>query len=184
MFGWLSRKKQGGADKVDPIAAFDGAIQSIERQGAEVRKSAATLLALRAELLRDEKKYAARLAELDERRVVAAREVDGPAGEAFDRDRGDARQMLEKTGEALASAEVNAKLLLEAAEALGRQAAELRAERQSARARLSAGVVVSEALQNRAAEFDRLMKLDAARDEIERAQALADLYREDAAKKR
>jgi hypothetical protein len=92
--------------------------------------------------------------------------------------------MLEKTREALANAETNATLLLEVAESLGREVAELKAERQSARARLSAGVEVTEALRTRAAEFERVMKLDAARDEIERAQALADLYREDAAKAR
>lgn len=188
MFGWFSRKKRSEEGPGDPIAAFDSAIRSIERQGAEVRKSAATLLALRSELLRDQQRYTARGAELEARLATAAHDGDIQGDvqveRALRRDREDTRRMLEKTDEALADAESNARLLLDAAEALGREVAELRAERQSARARLSAGVVVTQALRTRAAEFERVMKLDAARDEIERAQALADLYREDAAKAR
>lgn len=181
MFGWFSRKKRVEEGAGDPIATFDGTIQSIERQGAEVRKSAATLLALRSELLRDQQRYTSRGVEIDARLATAAHDGDSQAERALRRDREDTRRMLEKTGEALADAESNAKLLLEVAEALGREVAELKAERQSARARLSAGVVVTEALRARAVEFERVMKLDAARDEIERAGALADLYREDAA---
>lgn len=183
MFGWFSRKKRGARAPapVDPIAAFDGAIVSLERQGAEVRRSAATLLALRAELRRDQQKYAGRLQALDARLELVVRDGDATVEGALNRDRLDAQGMLEKTDEALVDAERNATLLLEAAETLGRQAAELKAERQSARARLSAGLEVSVALQSRAVEFDRLMKLDAARDEIERALALAELYREDSA---
>jgi phage shock protein A len=184
VFGWFSRKKRSGEAPKDPIAAFDSVIQSLERQGAEVRKSAATLLALRAELGRDEKRYGARDDELATRIATASHEGDPHVERVLLRDREDARRMLEKTREALANAETNATLLLEVAESLGREVAELKAERQSARARLSAGVEVTEALRTRAAEFERVMKLDAARDEIERAQALADLYREDAAKAR
>lgn len=183
VFGWFSRKKRGARAPapVDPIAAFDGAILSLERQGAEVRRSAAALLTLRAELRRDQQKYADRLQALDARLELVVGAGDATVEGALHRDRLDARGMLEKTDEALVDAERNATLLLETAETLGRQAAELKAERQSARARLSAGLEVSAALQSRAVEFDRLMKLDAARDEIERALALAELYREDSA---
>ena len=60
----------------------------------------------------------------------------------------------------------------------------LKEERLSAQARLSAGLVVSEALQSRVDEVERVLKLDRARDEIERAHALADIYREDVEKKK
>ncbi len=181
MFGFLKRK-QAPAAAVDPLAAFDGVIESLERQGAEVRKSAATLLTLRGELTRDQVKYQGRVDELSRKVEAAGTAGDAKLERALRRDHDEAVRMLERTREAWATAEANARLLMEAAEGLALEVSGLREERQSARVRLSAGVVVSEALKLRAAEFDRLMKLDAARDEIERANALAELYREDAAK--
>ena len=179
MFG-LFRKKSAVSKPTDPLAVFDAVITSLDRQGAEVRKSAATLLALRAELVRDETKY--------ENRVTNTKEkLDRALGEpkiekTLRRDLHEAQQLLERTKEAHAQAEANAKLLMDAAEDLSRQLAELHEERQSARARLSAGVMVSEALKTQVANFDRVMKLDRARDEVEKAHALAELYREDAGK--
>lgn len=179
MFG-LFKKKPVAPKSTDPLAVFDAVIASLDRQGAEVRKSAATLLALRSELARDEQKY--------ERRVAATKDkLDRALGEpkiekTLQRDLSDARQLLESTREAHAQAGANAKLLMEAAEDLSRQLSELQGERQSARARLSAGVMVSDALKAQVASFDRVMKLDRARDEVEKAHALAELYREDAGK--
>lgn len=179
MFEFLKRKKKAVLP-ADPLAAFDGVLESLERQGAEVRRAAATLLSLRGELTRDQKKYEARLVELDRRLVDAS---IAPGAErvlaTLRRDRGEAERLLGKTGEALAIAQTNATLLLQTAEGLTREVAELREERLSARARLTAGVEVSAALKTKAAEFDRFMTLDAARDEIERAHALAELYRDD-----
>lgn len=179
MFG-LFKKKAAPAKPADPLAVFDAVIASLERQGAEVRKSAATLLALRSELNRDEEKY--------ERRLTATRQRldragdDAKAQKTLARDLAEAQQLISTTKEAHAQAEANAKLLMEAAEELSRQLAELKEERQSARARLSAGVMVSEALRAQVANFDRVLKLDQARDEVEKAHALAELYREDAGK--
>lgn len=176
MFG-LFKKKSKAQKAVDPLAVFDTVIASLDRQGAEVRKSAATLLALRAELARDEAKY--------EQRVLTIKEkLDRALGEpkiekTLERDQQQAQQLLQTTREAHAQAETNAQLLMEAAEELSRQLAELQEERQSARARLSAGVMVSEALKAQVANFDRVLKLDRARDEVEKAHALAELYRED-----
>jgi hypothetical protein len=179
VFGFFKRKP-AVPKASDPLAVFDTVIASLDRQGAEVRKSAATLLALRAELARDEKKY--------ELRMVATQEKLDRAGDepkiekTLRRDLVEARQLLVSTREALAQAEGNAKVLMEAAEDLSRQLAELQEERQSARARLSAGVMVSDALKAQVANFDRVMKLDRARDEVEKAHALAEVYREDAGK--
>ncbi len=179
MFG-LFKKKSAVAKSTDPLGVFDAVITSLDRQGAEVRKSAATLLALRSELARDETKYATRA-------TTTKGKLDRALGDpkiekTLRRDLAEAQQLLERTKEAHAQAEANAQLLMEAAEDLSRQLAELQEERQSARARLSAGVMVSDALKTQVANFDRVMKLDRARDEVEKAHALAELYREDAGK--
>lgn len=173
------KKKPVEKPKPDPLAAFDEMIAALERQAGEVRKSAATLLAVRGELNRDVAKYQVRLDDLASRSVEAARNGDAKAERTFKRDTEEAARQLEKTKEALASAEANAQLLVEKAEEIGRQVVELKDERQSAKVRFSAGVAVSETLRAQIAEFDRQMKLDAARDEIEKAHALAELYRED-----
>lgn len=179
MFGFL-KKKPAPAKSTDPLAVFDAVIASLERQGGEVRKSAATLLALRSELARDEVKYEKRV-ELTQEKLDRA-DGDPKIEKTLRRDLFEAKQLLDRTREAHAQAETNAKLLMEAAEDLSKQLAELTGERQSARARLSAGVMVSDALKAQVANFDRVMKLDKARDEVEKAHALAELYREDAGK--
>jgi len=175
VLGFFKKKAKPAAK--DPLEAFDQLIASLERQGAQVRKSAATLLALRGDLTRDQDKIGKRLATIEEKLTRALGE---PAIEkTLQRDLSDAQRLLEKTKESFAQADADAKLLLETAEQLGRELVELKEERQSARARLNAGLVVSEALQSRAIGFDKVMKLDAARDEVERAHALAELYREE-----
>lgn len=178
VFG-LFKKKPAAPE--DPLAAFDGAIASLERQGTEVRRSAATLLALRSELARDRERYERRIAEKEDKLAQAAGEPR--AAQTLQRDVLEARRLLERTREAFAEADANATLLKEAAEELQRQLAALKEERQGATARLKAGVLVTSALKARAQNFERLMKLDRARDEVEKAKALADLYREDAAKR-
>lgn len=180
VFGLFKKKPPVEPKRTDPLAVFDSVIASVERQGAEVRRSAATLLALRAELARDLDKYRQRVTELEDR--VARASGEPKAEKTLQRDLSEARRMLEKTREAQLEAERDAKLLMEAAEDLARQLGELREERQGARARLSAGLMVSDALKAQVASFDRLMKLDAARDEVEKAHALAELYREDVGK--
>jgi chromosome segregation ATPase len=178
VFGLFKKKPAAPKKATDPLGVFDQVIASVERQGGEVRKSAATLLALRAELTRDQTRYLKRIDDIEERLRKAAGEEK--AEKTLRNDVNEARRLLETTKEALAKAEGDAKLLMETAEGLGKQLTDLQEERQSARARLSAGVMVSEALQAQVASFDRLMKLDAARDEVEKAHALAELYREDA----
>lgn len=59
--------------------------------------------------------------------------------------------------------------------------AKLRLERDAARVRLDASSAVTESAAAFVDPLDQLLDLDAARDEIERARALADIYREEAA---
>lgn len=172
------RKKPPPKKDVDPLEAFDAMIASLERQGAEVRKSAATLLALRGELSREREKLQKRLGGIDERRQRA--KGDATVERTLDRDEADAKRALEKADESMSGAERDGKLLMETAASIATQLTELKEERLSARTRLSAGLMVSDALKARVANFDKVMKLDAARDEVERAHALAELYREEA----
>ena len=179
-FDWLRKKTQRRPAPVkDPLAAFDQLIEDLERQGAEIRKSAATLLALKGDLSRSEERYARRLEEIDRRRVQA--DGDAKIASALDRDRVQAESLLHTTRESLARAEQDGQLLLEAASDLGQRVAELRAERESASARLAVGGLMSSALSEQVARFEKVLAVDAARDEIERAHALADIYREERA---
>jgi phage shock protein A len=183
VFGFLKRKKKP-PERTDPLAVYDGFIESLERQGAEVRKSAATLLALRGDLGRDVQKYLARATDLTARIALAEEKGDSRATKTLRRDLEEAENLREQSEKALIDANDDAQLLLEAAGDTARRVAELKSERQSARARLATGQVVSTALRQQVEQFDRVLALDAARDEVERARALADVYRDDADKKR
>lgn len=182
MFGLFKKKAKPPAEE-DPIAVFDAVVESMERQGQELRKSAATLLALKTQLMRDEARYARLLTELEARIGEAAELGDARAEQVLRADHRATQLRLEDTLKSKALADEDASLLTHAVqEHLGRLEA-LKAERQSAAARLSAGLVVSETLRAQVEEVDRVLKLDRARDEVERAHALADIYREDAAKR-
>jgi phage shock protein A len=181
VFGFLKKKKD--AAPADPLKAYDGMIESLDRQAAQVRRSAATLLALKGELTRDHDRYGKRCGEIEQRITTAAAKNDSRAERALKRDLDEAKDLCEQTEKALQSANDDAQVLLETAEDLARRAHELKSERLSAQARLKSGQVVSSALKQQAEEFNRVMAIDAARDEVERARALADIYREEAEKK-
>lgn len=182
MFGFFKKRAQRPSQR-DPIAAFDDVVESMERQGQELRKSAATLLTLKTQFLRDEARYQAQLEELERRLDEAARLGDAKAETVLRNDRRATQLRLEETLQARARADDDASLLTAAVQEHLTRLEALKAERQSAQARLSAGLVVSESLKAQVEEVDRVLKLDRARDEIERAHALADVYREDAKKK-
>jgi phage shock protein A len=178
LFG-LFRKKDKKKKPEDPLAAFDQLIEDLERQAAEVRKSAATLLALKGELGRSVDRYSRRLLEIDERRAVADSRGDAKSSSVLMKDREQAETLLKSTREALERSEKDSRLLLEAANEIGARVIELRTERQSASARLVAGGLVTGAMRERADRIEKVLALDAARDEVERAHALADIYREE-----
>ncbi|MCA2980951.1 MAG: hypothetical protein INH41_13720 [Myxococcaceae bacterium] len=184
MFGFFKKREKRPAGPTDPLEAFDAVVASMERQGEALRRSAATLLSLKAQFARDEAKYAAQRQALEARLSEAAALGDARAEQVLRRDEFETRRRLDETVKARAQADEDAALLSEAARGHAEQLAQLKDERQRARARLSAGVVVSEALKSHVEEVARVLELDRARDEIERAHALADIYREDAAKKR
>ncbi len=104
---------------------------------------------------------------------------DAKSSSVLMRDRGQTETLLKSTREALERAETDSRLLLEAANEVGARVIELRTERQSASARLVAGGLVSGVMRERVDRIEKVLALDAARDEIERAHALADIYREE-----
>ncbi|HYO58863.1 hypothetical protein [Archangium sp.] len=181
LFDWLRKKKTPKKPErpTDPLAAFDQLIEDLERQGAEVRKSAATLLALKGDLARSEERYVKRLEELAKRRAIADEQGDAKISSTLERDRLQLESLLGTTRESLNRAEQDGRLLLEAAADLGNRVVELRTERESASARLAVGGLVSTALREQVERFEKVLAVDAARDEIERAHALADIYREE-----
>jgi phage shock protein A len=178
VFGF-GKKKQKKPEAVDPIAAYDALIEDLERQAAAVRQSAATLLSLRGELGRDVTRYERKVADIEGRVAEAKRRLDTRAEAVLSRDLSEAAQLVDTSHKALASAGDDARLLLGAAQELADRITALRAERSSARARLSVGLAVSGALKERSMKIDKVLALDAARDEVERAHALAEIYRED-----
>ncbi|RKH18411.1 hypothetical protein D7X74_09720 [Corallococcus sp. CA047B] len=178
MFGFLKRKKTPPAP-VDPLATFDRLIEDLERQAAEVRKSAATLLALKGELARGVTRYTARLGDIAGRCQTAHERGDAKGVGVLERDRVQTERLLESTRESLRRAERDAELLLSAAGDLGERVADLRIERESASARMAVGGVITDTLREQVERFDRVLALEAARDEVEKAHALADIYREE-----
>ncbi len=178
MFGFFRKKTT--APLADPLAAYDGVIDSLERQAAHVRKSAATLLALRGELTRDRDRYAKRLVDLEARVAEAGEKGEAKAERVLRRDFEEAKTLQAQTQAALDGAKADAELLMTAAEDLAAKVSALKTERLSAKARFAAGATVSETMRAQVEEFDRVVKLDAARDEVEKAHALADLYRDEA----
>ncbi|XXF75285.1 hypothetical protein P2318_19660 [Myxococcaceae bacterium GXIMD 01537] len=177
LFGFWRKKAE--KKPADPLAAFDQLIEDLERQGAEIRKSAATLLALKGDLGRAVERYSRRLEELASRAAVAQERGDAKSATVLSRDRAQAEALLESSRESLARAEQDSQLLLEAASELSTRVVELRMERDSASARLRVGGLVSDALRERVERFEKVLAVDAARDEVERAHALADIYREE-----
>ncbi|MFO0597398.1 MAG: hypothetical protein U0228_18965 [Myxococcaceae bacterium] len=178
VFG-LFKKKPPPKKDTDPLEAWDQAIASLERQGVEVRKSAATLLALRKEASRERERLEQRVRTLDDKALRAG--DDETVLKTLKRDRAEVERLLATLDESNARADTDSRLLMDTAEALAKELSELKEERLAARTRLSAGLMVSDALKARAASFEKMMKLDAARDEVERAHALAELYRDEAA---
>ncbi|MHB8879155.1 MAG: PspA/IM30 family protein [Myxococcaceae bacterium] len=180
VFGFFKRKKkQPPKGAADPIAAYDGLIEDLERQAAAIRRSAATLLSLRGELTRDVERCTRKVADVEGRIEKATQGHDHRAEGVLQRDLAEAGELLDTSQKALAAAEADSTLLLEAAQDLQARTRELRAERAGARARLSVGLAVSGALRERAEKIEKVLALDAARDEVERAHALAEIYREE-----
>ena len=186
--GFLSWLKSRFASKAapedeDPVAAFDRRLQTLAERAGEMRKSAATLLAARGELdrgieaAREAEKHArARIVDAAGKPDVAA-VLEADAERAAKRAESLAKDRERFDGEAAALAESVAKV--------EEEAEVLRRERAAAQARWTASRTVAQA-SSRAIEnnFGEMAALERARDEVERAHALAEVCREDLERQR
>ena len=178
VFGFGKRKRP--APPRDPLQAFDALVEELEAQASEVRKGAATLLAVRSELGRNLERYAAREKDLHQRLREADRRHDAAAQRLLTRDGEETGRRLAVAQTLLARVDSDAELLMHKAQELKGKLEELHLERQSASAQWRMGQAVGEALRAQAERFTHRVALDAARDDLERAHALADVYRDDA----
>lgn len=179
VFGWLFKRKPPEAPQ-SPLAVYDAAIAALDRQTQELRKAAATLLTLRAGLARSLEGAGKRQAQLEARGADAALADDTKSQAILARDLARERAQEESDRQALARSDADAQLLLERAQELSRELDGLRRERDEARVKLAAGAAVTGPLSAQRDAIERALKLDAARDEVERAHALAEVVREDA----
>jgi phage shock protein A len=176
-FRWFRRRP---APAPDPIAAYDDLVSDLSAEAAELRRAAATLLTVRARLGRElaaiEEVGRTLRDRADRARAAADRRSQDVLG--ADVERGERRATALR--EELARTESDVEQLEEAARRVAGQVDQLRSERDLAAARFTAGTALaSEALRSRADRVRRLVAVDAARDEVERAHALAEVWRED-----
>jgi phage shock protein A len=176
-FRWFRRRP---APAPDPIAAYDDLVSDLAGEAAELRRAAATLLTVRARLGRELSGMEQVGRTLRDRADRARAGGDVRAAELLSAD------ALREDGRAgglrqeLARTDSDVEQLEEAARRVADQVDRLRQERELAAARLTAGTALaSEALRSRADRVRRLVAVDAARDEVERAHALAEVWRED-----
>jgi phage shock protein A len=174
-FRWFRRRPPPAPD---PIAAYDDLVSDLEAEAGELRRAAATLLTVRARLGREVEQALLAARQLQGRSVQASSPADGEVlrrdAERMDRQAGELREALSRT-------EVDVGQLKDAATRVASQVEQLRRERELAHARFTAGTALAaEAMRSRADRVRRLVAVDAARDEVERAHALAELWREEA----
>jgi phage shock protein A len=186
VISWLRERLRGGSlpAREDPIEAYDRRIDALSGRGSELRRAAATLLALRGELERgldaEKGKQREARARLEQARGKSRADVSAVLSE----DLGRATERMEAISNELAQVGEDAKALGFSAKEIEREAEQLRRERSSAAARLSASVTVARAAQAEGDRLDEILALDRARDEVERARALAEVCKEDLASRR
>jgi hypothetical protein len=176
---WRRRESERAAS---PIDAFDQVLEELERQAGEARKAAATLLALGSELKRTLERYRAQREVLIERRLSAQAMHDHGALSVIERDLTGTAERMAATEASLARAEGDGQVLLAAAKEIAEELWNVKGERESAAARFAVDSLVVQALKARLRRFTEAIALDAARDELERAHALAAVWREDRAR--
>jgi phage shock protein A len=176
-FPWFRRRPPPAPD---PIAAYDDLVSDLAGEAAELRRAAATLLTVRSRLGRELSGMEQVARTLHDRADRARVGGDGRTAEVLDADARREEGRASGLREELARTETDVAQLEEAARRVAGQVDGLRSERDLAAARLTAGTALAtEAQRSRADRIRRLVAVDAARDEIERAHALAEVWRED-----
>lgn len=176
-FRWFRRRPTPAPD---PIAAYDDLVSDLAGEAAELRRAAATLLTVRARLGRELSGMEQVGRTLRDRADRARAGGDLRAAEVLQADALREDDRASALREELARTDSDVEQLEEAARRVANQVDRLREERELAAARLTAGTALaSEALRSRSDRIRRLVAVDAARDEVERAHALAQVWRED-----
>ena len=177
-FRWFRRRRP--PPPPDPIAAYDDLVSDLDAEAAELRRAAATLLTVRARLVRQQSQGETTARALRDRADQARGRGDAHALEVLTADVQRLRRQGDGLAESLARTEADVAALKEAAGRVAEQVERLRAERDLAAARFTASsTLAAEAQRSRADRVRRLVAVDAARDEVERAHALAEVWRED-----
>ena len=169
---------------LDPIAAYEARIDALAQRAQLVRKSAATLLALRNDLERRIEELEAKERDARARADGARLAGDAEAAQILEKDAGRLARDKEPLLENRARVATDAQDLADAATALNAEREALTRERDSAKLALAAGQAVLETRPALTERFNEVARLDAARDEVERAHALAEIHREDALRAR
>jgi phage shock protein A len=177
LFDWWRKRRARTAP--DPLGTYDRVLGELEQEGARVRRAAAALLALQRELRRSAERAAAHARELEARLDAAQRRGEEATAEVLRTDGVRSEEEGRAARAALARVDADAQVLVAAARSLEERVGVLRREREEAALRLRAGVLVQEALRLQGERFAHRVALEAARDEVERAHALAELYREE-----
>ncbi|HLT31403.1 MAG TPA: hypothetical protein VK013_15300 [Myxococcaceae bacterium] len=171
----------GGARRApseDPLQTYDRLINELERQGTTFRQGAATLLSLRTELREALDTARAQSADVEGRLGLARGRPDARAvAGALEGDLRDLKHRVAELDQQLARADADAALLLEGARAIQEDLKRLQAERDHARHTLTVDHTVSTTLRARVERLEASPMLEAARDEVTRAHALAEIYR-------
>ena len=176
-FGWFRRRPPPAPD---PIAAYDDLVSDLAGEAAELRRAAATLLTVRSRLGRELPGMEQVARTLRDRADRARGGGDLRTAEVLEGDSNREDRRAEGLRAELARTETDVAQLEQAARRVAGQVDRLRSERDLAVARLAAGTALAaEAQRSRADRIRRLVAVDAARDEIERAHALAEVWRED-----
>lgn len=174
---WRSGPPAG--DAVDPLQTLDGLIADVERQGATFREGAATLLSLRAELRETLRKLQVQAVEVRARWQEVRDAADGErVAEVLAADLETLERRRAECELQLARADSDAELLLEGARAVQEELGRLKEERESTFHILTLDQTVTRALRARIQRMEANPALERARDEVARAQALAEIYRE------
>lgn len=166
--------------KADPLAIYDRQLDGLAKRVQALRRSAASLLAARRELDRKLEAGREKLAALLPRIEQADDAGDRETGAILQSDRARIDREMEHLSEQRLKAGADAEALIEAVGSLEQQREALAREREDAQLRVAAAAEWDTAHGALASRFDEVIALDSARDEVERAHQLAQIYREEA----
>ena len=186
LLDWLRKrfKRKPKVVRDRRLLAFDIRIDELTRRASDLRLSAATLLASRGELERGRDAANERARQHRRRADEAKKAGDAQAQAVLLADTENTETEARGFAEQLVKLDEDARALADTSRSVEAELASLRQELAAAEARLTAAKAVTGASRALAEKADQIAALDEARDGVEQAKALADVYREDLQRKR